>query len=649
MLLRGGAHASYVGADGLTAAAAAYDRLQTWSKPTDEVMQGVIATLDVLFNSGATPNARTERDTPLLLHAVVKEREPIVGLLLAHSARPDLTTANGLAYYAGMTPLAVAAENGNMFSLRALLAAGADPNALTARFQYSPILLAVRKDNAPAARWLLEAGADPNLSSESGYTPLMSAARWPSPEDVQQVRLLLSYGADPNARDDQGSTALMEVATSKDCDAFNSCTIIAETLLAAGADPNTRDDEGSTALDRAIRFGHDDMAALLRSVTHDLSEQHASDKALTTAAAEGDLASLQRRLAAGADPNTRQDMVLHEGAFVVPDAPALLFAIYHDHPLSASALLESGADPNAAAGNGLVAILSSWKGDALMAERLIEAGADASLRADDGWGALTGAAGGNPRLARRLLRAGADPNAATVEGGHTGLHRAAVEDYGLVATILLEAGADPHHRDAKEQTPLHLAIRRHSLLAAEVLLDAGAHPFAADAEGHTPLSIAQELGDEDAEALLRRYGTDNPEDILSQTNGAALEESFQGDTHEPQAFSPDGLERRSGDVEVFQPFSIEEKPELIGGMAALMSRLQYPESARREGIEGTAFVNFIVTPDGYAIHASCARAPDVTTCQAAIAALNTVRFTPGQYRGKPVYVELSLSVIFRLD
>jgi protein TonB len=43
---------------------------------------------------------------------------------------------------------------------------------------------------------------------------------------------------------------------------------------------------------------------------------------------------------------------------------------------------------------------------------------------------------------------------------------------------------------------------------------------------------------------------------------------------------------------------VEEMPELIGGLASIQSNIKYPEMARRAGIEGRVYVQFIVNEKG---------------------------------------------------
>lgn len=67
----------------------------------------------------------------------------------------------------GATPLHLAAANADVSALKALLAAGADPNARDGE-GHTPLHMAAFRQRAAHARLLLEAGADPSIRSNAG-------------------------------------------------------------------------------------------------------------------------------------------------------------------------------------------------------------------------------------------------------------------------------------------------------------------------------------------------------------------------------------------------------------------------------------------------------------------------------------------------
>jgi TonB family protein len=94
---------------------------------------------------------------------------------------------------------------------------------------------------------------------------------------------------------------------------------------------------------------------------------------------------------------------------------------------------------------------------------------------------------------------------------------------------------------------------------------------------------------------------------------------------------------------------VEEMPELIGGLASVQSDLQYPEMARRAGIEGRVYVQFIVNENGDVEDPRVIRGIGGGADEAALAAVREAKFKPGVQRGRPVRVQYSLPIVFRLS
>lgn len=94
---------------------------------------------------------------------------------------------------------------------------------------------------------------------------------------------------------------------------------------------------------------------------------------------------------------------------------------------------------------------------------------------------------------------------------------------------------------------------------------------------------------------------------------------------------------------------VENMPKLKGGMAALQKNVKYPEMARKAGIEGTVYVQFVVSKKGIPKDLKVVRGIGAGCDQAAVNAIKKARFTPGMQRGRPVPVRMSIPVRFHLQ
>jgi len=104
----------------------------------------------------------------------------------------------------GMTPLLDAAnEDDDLSRMKALLAAGADPNAVDDGGR-TALHLVVAHDLSEALDLFLDAGVGVDTDA-AGRTPLMHAA---DRCRADMTKLLLERGADVHARDNAGATAL---------------------------------------------------------------------------------------------------------------------------------------------------------------------------------------------------------------------------------------------------------------------------------------------------------------------------------------------------------------------------------------------------------------------------------------------------------
>jgi ankyrin repeat protein len=197
------------------------------------------------------------------------------------------------------------------------------------------------------------------------------------------------------------------------------------------------------------------------------------EKSFFSAVAANDVIAVNTFLAAGIDPNTKEEsservaiisaassgnleivkVLLHGGADVNATDKggytALLRALESKHDEIADVLL---AQPrvalNVQGANGVTVLMSYvWHEREDVVQSLLARSADVNLQDADGDTALHGAAQrGNVNITRMLLAKGANPNAKNKLGG-TPLMWAGVYGHEDVARALLEKGADATARD----------------------------------------------------------------------------------------------------------------------------------------------------------------------------------------------------------
>ncbi len=94
---------------------------------------------------------------------------------------------------------------------------------------------------------------------------------------------------------------------------------------------------------------------------------------------------------------------------------------------------------------------------------------------------------------------------------------------------------------------------------------------------------------------------------------------------------------------------VEDMPELIGGLEGLQRQIRYPEMARRAGIEGRVFIQFIVNERGEVEDPRVIRGIGGGADEEALRVVSQAQFRPGMQRGRPVRVQYSLPIFFRLQ
>ena len=169
---------------------------------------------------------------------------------------------------------------------------------------------------------------------------------------------------------------------------------------------------------------------------------------------------------------------------------------------------------------------------------LLDAGADANAALGDGMTGLHWAAlHGDVDITRLLLDAGARIETTTRLGSHTPLHVASRSARAEVARTLLEAGANPLAVTTTGATPLHFAAQAGRPSTIKALLEHGAAPDPREPVwGQTPLMFAAAAARVEAVKALLSGGAD-PSLTATVINITARNEADQVDSRRRQTRS----------------------------------------------------------------------------------------------------------------
>lgn len=108
-------------------------------------------------------------------------------------------------------------------------------------------------------------------------------------------------------------------------------------------------------------------------------------------------------------------------------------------------------------------------------------------------------------------------------------------------------------------------------------------------------------------------------------------------------------------VEKPQVFTyVEEMPSFPGGQDAMMqfvtSNIQYPEIAKKAGVEGKVFVSFVVGRDGAISGVQVVKGIGAGCDEEAMKVIRKMpKWSPGRQNGQPVHVQVSIPIFFKLQ
>jgi len=188
-----------------------------------------------------------------LLAAAARGDAAEIRRLAAAGDKPDVRDARG------RTPLHVAAHHRHHDAMRALVAVGADPNALDVD-RYDIVTIAAVAGDVPTLDVALALGGNArNVTSRYDGTALIAAAHL-GHADV--VRRLVAAGAPLDHVNNLGWTALIESIVLGDGGSRHTDTL--RVLVDARANVNLPDRDGRTPLALALARDYESMVAILR-------------------------------------------------------------------------------------------------------------------------------------------------------------------------------------------------------------------------------------------------------------------------------------------------------------------------------------------------------------------------------------------------
>ena len=346
------------------------------------------------------------------------------------------------------------------------------------------IFVAAKIGSVEAIKKHLAAGVDVNAKNKSGYAALHFAA---SAGQVDAVAALIEAKADVALADKVKRTALHYAVSNKH-------QSTAALLLDKGAPVNAKDKNGKTPLDRATGKSRAALAELLRSKGGKTAKELLAAENIFIAAEVGDLESINKLLAGGADVNAK-----NKGGYTL-----LHLAVRNGKQDAAALLLEKGAKVNAER-RGKTALDFAGENEAL-AKLLREKGGLTSKEIQAAGSIFTAAANGLVDAVKKHLAAGADVNAKN-KSGYTALHLSAKRGHDAVAAVLLEAKADVALASRSGKTALHYVADYNGNLDLAKRLIAGQAPInTKDGRKRTPLDYAQLRKRAELAELLRSNG-----------------------------------------------------------------------------------------------------------------------------------------------
>lgn len=332
---------------------------------------------------------------------------------------------------------------------------------------------------------LLKEGANPNEASSDGRPPLFHCS------EVALVSLLVHFGANVNVTDKEGNTPLMEILKGENLNSNGERAVIV--LIESGTNIEIRNSDGLSARDIAAsrKAGLSEFDQYMRNQGFDV-EAESHDEMYAAFERGLSIVSKKKRLLAGKVQQQRmkrESWHAEMNPFATGDSNALVVNCFLACTLNDIAVLRAHEDTVKSCIS-----MRMKMGDVQERSMLMSACLDASAE-----------------VVSYLLSLGADANQVD-DSGQAPLRYAAISwiDAEKKIKLLLDAGADVHHKSNDGSEALSDAAYYQNVTTARMLLANGADVNNRDSQGYTAISWTCGQGTPEAGIveLLLRYGAD---------------------------------------------------------------------------------------------------------------------------------------------
>lgn len=93
----------------------------------------------------------------------------------------------------------------------------------------------------------------------------------------------------------------------------------------------------------------------------------------------------------------------------------------------------------------------------------------------------------------------------------------------------------------------------------------------------------------------------------------------------------------------------ENMPGPVGGMYSIQEKITYPEIAKRAGLQGKVLIVAFIDENGNVSHTKVVKGLGGGIDEMASDAVRKTKFNPGRQNGKPVKVQVTIPIVFKLQ